>query len=157
MATTNASSLALWISQFKAQLNVISDFVTKFPVSDGTRAIFYMDDNLLSKYTEELDAFKVKVELTPREQQFYAYNPRLFSYDMYGYPEFWYLILYANELHSATDFALDTVKFYNAGVLDVLNTIRQLEIERMDANSQEVTDIIRNNTVVNADILTSIV
>lgn len=157
MPTTNAYTLEYWINSFRAQSNVISDFITKVAVSDGTTATFFMDESLLSKYHTELDEHKVSVNLSQREQHFYAYNPRLLSYDLYGAPEFWYLILYANEIYSAADFAPQRLKFYKSSVLNVLNTIRQLEMDRHNANEQECTDIITGNKSVNADILTAIV
>lgn len=157
MPTLNQYSLESWVSAFRNQTNVVSDFITKLPISDGKKAYFFMDDNLLSKYTSELDKHKVSVDLTEREQHFYAYNPRLLSYDLYGAPEFWYLILYANEIYSAADFCPTRCRFYKMSVIDTLNTIRQLEIPRKDANEQEMTDIITGNKSVNADVLVKIV
>ena len=39
----------------------------KWPISDGSTAIFYMEDTVLSKYTAELEQFRVSVDLTDRE------------------------------------------------------------------------------------------
>lgn len=137
--------------------NVISDFVTKLPMSDGSYACFFMDETVLGKYNVELSQFIVSTDLTPREQHFYAYNPRLFAYDLYGYPEFWYLVLHANEMISATQFTPVRVKFYQPGVITTLNTIRQLELSAHDANEQEMTNVVVNNLTVNADVMTSII
>ena len=154
--TTNAYTLQMWINQFRNQTNVVSDFITKWPISDGTRTIFYMENTLLSKYTWELDQHKTFVDLSEREQHFYAYNPRLFSYDLYGYPEFWYIILYANELHSATDFHPTRVKFYKSSVLNVLNEIRILEQTRKQTNDYAMNRIVTDNLAENADLLQAI-
>ena len=157
MPTIQAHTLSMWISEFRAMSNVISDFVTKFPMSDGTHACFFMDESVLGKYDVELSSFIVSTDLTPREQQFYAYNPRLFAYDLYGAPEFWYLVLHANEMLSATEFTPVRVKFYQTSVINTLNTIRQIEMERHDANEQEMTNVVVNNQVVNADVMASII
>lgn len=153
MATTEAYTLEQWISQYRTTANVISDFVSRFPISDGNRVIFFMDESYLSKYSTELESYKVTIDLSDKERHFYAYNPRLFAYDVYGYPEFWYLIMYANELHSLIDFDLSRVKIYQAGVIDVLNTIRSLEKPYKDENDQEMIDVIVNHTQVNSDVL----
>lgn len=155
--TTNAYTLPLWISAFKSQSNVISDFIMKWPISDGSTAIFYMEDTVLSKYTAELEKFRVSVDLTDREQHFYAYNPRLFAYDLYGYPEFWYIVLYANEMHTTLEFHPTRVKFFTSGVVNVLNEIRILEQSRKDVNEQACTTLITNNQSENADLLTSVI
>ncbi len=153
--TTNAWTLERWITEFRSQLNTIDDFVSRFAISNGERVIFFMDESYLSKYQAELDRYKVSVDLTEREQHYYAYNPRLFAYDMYGYPEFWYLVMYANELHSACEFNLSRVKFYQGGVVKVLDAIRNLEQPRKDANDQDMTDIVTNHTSINENVLTA--
>ena len=153
--TTNAWTLQQWITEFRSQLNTIDDFVSRFAISNGERVIFFMDESYLSKYQAELDPYKVTVDLTDREQHYYAYNPRLFAYDIYGYPELWYLVMYANELHSALEFNLKRVRFYQSGVTNVLNAIRILEEPRKDANDQEMSDIVTNNESSNESVLDS--
>lgn len=155
MPTTNAYTLEYWISSFRGETNVVSDFVTKVLLSDGENAAIFMDQSLLSKYTIELEPHKVTVDLTDRERQFYAYNPRLFSNDLYGVPELWYLVLYANEIYSAMQFDMTRVKFYKTSVLNVLNTIRQLELGVKNDNDDEINRMIVNKTPSNASVLTS--
>lgn len=153
MATTNAHTLEEWISDFRRQLNVVSDFVHNDAVSDGTTVVQLMDETVLSKYDAELRPYLTRVTLTDRERQLYQQNPRLLSYDLYGAPEFWYLILYANELHSLLEFDLREIKFYKIGVIDVLNQIRQLESPYKDENEQVMTDVVVDRKPWNTDIL----
>lgn len=152
MSTIHAHTLEDWITAFRNDVNTISSFALQIAKSDGNSATFFSDETVLSKYTVELSEYIETVELSQREQDYYRYNPRLLAYDLYGIPEFWYLILFANELHSALDFYPKRVKFYNAGVVNILNTIRMLEQERMDDNQQEMTNVVVNNEVVNNDI-----
>ena len=113
--------------------------------------------NIRPKYQREFEPYKVTVDLSDREQHNYMYNPRLFAYDIYGYPEFWYLVLYANELHSELEFNMKRVHFYNAGIIRILDTIRDLETKYKDENDQEMTDIVVNNESVNANVMGSII
>lgn len=152
MSTINTHTLERWISQFRTETNVVSDFETELAISDGENVSIFTDETVLAKYSVELSKYLVDVALNQREQEYYAYNPRLFAYDLYGIPEFWYLILYANELKTALDFKLKKVKFYNKGVTKVLNEIRSLEKDRINSNRQEMTDIVVNRSVVNNDI-----
>jgi hypothetical protein len=157
MSTVNAYTLESWISSFRGETNVVSDFVFKLALSDGENVAYFCDETVLSKYSVELAEHLTSVDLTDREQQFYAYNPRLFAYDLYGAPELWYLILYANEMHSATQFKVARVKFYKKSVIKVLNSIRVLESARKDDNEQEMTDIVVGKQQCNNDINVSII
>lgn len=157
MATTNAYTLQQWISQFRNMQNTIDNFVSRFAISDGVRCTFLMEESFLSKYQREFEPYKVTVDLSDREQHNYMYNPRLFAYDIYGYPEFWYLVLYANELHSELEFNMKRVHFYNAGIIRILDTIRDLETKYKNENDQEMTDIVVNNESVNANVMGSII
>lgn len=153
MATTSAYSLETWISDFRNQLNVVSDFIHKDALSDGTTVTQIMSESVLSKYDTELRPYLTRVKLTDAERHNYQQNPRLLALDLYGAPEFWYLILYANELHSMLEFDLAEVRFYRIGVIDVLNQIRQLEADIKDENEQAMTDIVVDRRPFNDDVL----
>lgn len=157
MSTTKEFTLEAWIRKFKSELNTIRDFTFKTAISDGTFMMLFGDDSVLSKYTAELNEFLTTADLTQREQEFYAYNPRLLAYDIYGEPEFWYLILYANEMVSALDFHPKRVHFYQPGVMTLLNSIRELELSRKNKNDQEMTSLSVNGGSMNADVLTPII
>lgn len=153
MPTLESYTIESWITSFRTQTNVISDFVTKLPIASNGEVTILMDESLLSKYTNELAVHKAVVDLTEREREFYAYNPRLFSYDLYGVPEFWYLILHANEMVSALQFNESRIYIYKQTVINMLNVIRQLELDAKNENEQEITDIVVNNQNVNQDVL----
>lgn len=155
MSTTGAYTLEQWIVYYRNTQNTVSANMLLTAISNGEIATIFMEDTLLSKYTTELSAYLETTTLTSRQQEYYAYNPRLLSQDLYGAPEFWYILLYANEMHSALEFNVTKLKFYRKGVLDLLNTIRLIETSRKDANSQEMIDVVVNNESVNADVLNS--
>lgn len=155
MSTTGAYTLEQWIVYYRNTQNTVSANMLLAAISNGEVATIFMEETLLSKYTTELSAYLETTTLTSRQQEYYAYNPRLLSQDLYGAPEFWYILLYANEMHSALEFNVTKLKFYRKGVLDLLNTIRLIETSRKDANSQEMIDVVVNNESVNADVLNS--
>lgn len=153
MATTKAHTLETWISDFRNQLNVVSDFIHKDALSDGITVSQIMSETVLSKYDTELRPYLTRVKLSDAERHTYQQNPRLLALDLYGAPEFWYLILYANELYSMLEFDLAEIRFYRIGVIDVLNQIRQLESPFKDENEQAMTDIVVGRRTYNEDIL----
>lgn len=150
--TTNEYTLQGWIDAFRDMRNTVSDFVFKTCTSDGELTTVLMDSSVLSKYHVELDEFKKVSIYTDIEQHYYAYNPRLLSMDLYGCPELWYLILYANEMHSALQFNVPIVRFYEPGIVRVLDTIRAAEQKRKDANEAEISRIVVNKTPFNNDL-----
>lgn len=149
MTTLNAYTMETWISAFRNQKNTVSTFAWKKLISDGTDVMLFSDETILSKYAAELEPFKVTKKLSATEQHYYKYNPRLFSYEIYGHAEFWYLVLYANEMHSAVQFDVPVVKFYDAGCMSILNGIRDLERERYNAMEHEITTAIVGKKAVN--------
>lgn len=149
MPTIKEYTMEGWISAFRSEKNKISDFAWKKLISDGQSVMLFSDETILSKYSTELSEYLTKVKLTPAEQHYYAYNPRLFSYEIYGIPEFWYLVLYANEIQSMLQFNMPVVRFYGAGVVEVLNAIRDLERDSYDAMEHGITTSIVGRKAVN--------
>lgn len=152
MATVNEHKLSGWIRAWENETNNVAHFMLKTAISDGHFMTTLMDETVLGQYTEDLASYLVQTTLTEKERQFYAYNPRLLAYDLYGIPELWYLILYANELASMLDFNLPVIKFHNVGVLTLLTSIRELQRPYMNQNEQELHDIKVNGRKINDDI-----
>lgn len=155
--TVNEHTLQRWVKSYQKQMNTVDRFVFTCCVSDGELTTLFSDETMLSKYSVELEPYLTSEDFTQIEQNFYAYNPRLFAYDLYGIPELWYLVLYANEMHSALEFNVSRVKFYKQSVLPLLNSIILLEKPRKDANEQEMTDVVVDKKIVNPDINVSLV
>lgn len=155
--TVDKHTVETWIKSFQSQTNTLPNYTMQWCVSDGSFTTIFCDESILDKYQVELNKHITSEPLNQIEQEFYSYNPRLFAYDLYGYPELWYLILYANEMHSCIEFNVPVVKFYKSTVLPVLNSIRLIEENRMGINAQEITDIIVNKTPTNMDVNVSIV
>lgn len=59
---------------------------------------------IINKYRDFFIPYTVRFELTEQEQSKFWYNPRLLSYDYYGTPEYWSILLYINDCASALDF-----------------------------------------------------
>lgn len=157
MSTVGEYTLEGWISKYRTELNTVSRFIKQWAISDGQTCCLFSDETVLSKYHNELEALILQETMTDREREYYAYNPRLFAYDLYGAPEMWYMILYANEMHCAMQFNVQRVRFYSKDVTTVMNQIRLTEASRLDDNAQEISDIIVNNKIVNADVNISVV
>ena len=96
-------------------------------------------DSCLVKYMPEIRQIVTKVEFPVDKYQKYKFNPKLLSYDLYGTTELWALILDLNELHSASEFDLRTVKLPNEIILDRLTRILNLEQMSKNYNAEQVS------------------
>ena len=50
----------------------------------------------------------------------YEYNPKMVSYDLYDTTDYWWLLLQANEMHSAVECNKRKVKYYSKSALKQL-------------------------------------
>lgn len=153
MSTVNEYTIQSWIRAFRNEPNLVSALMLKWGITDRDTAVFFMDETILSKYYPEIEPYRRSRMFTPRETHFYGYNPRLYAYDLYGMPELWYLVLYANEMHSAMEFHdIKKIKFYDRSVLPILNAIMLKERGILDENEAMLSDLIVNNRVTNQDV-----
>ena len=152
MPTINQWTLSDWIAEFQNETNRVNLYTLKTIISDGDTSMLFSDESTLSKYHGEFEQYIVSERYTAREREFYAYNPRLFAYDMYGIPEMWFWVRFADEMHTALQFHGDRVKFYQPGIVNLLQIIREIEKPRTDANAQDISDIIVNRREYNNDL-----
>lgn len=109
-----------------------------FEACDDHNIIIPFGD-IIEKYKNDLKEFVYVRTLTPEEERKWFYNPKVMSYELYGTTELWFTILSLNELMSATQFAINPVKVYNATILVLLSRIYALEKSLLDENEDEIT------------------
>jgi hypothetical protein len=134
-----ASSVLNYIQEVQDQELSIQTlhFKEKFTDSDGSSMIL-LSDAITEKYKDDLAEIVYLKTFTPVEMKKYIYNPQLLSYDLYGTPEFWFLLLDLNALYSFSEFNLNPVKVYNSNLSSVLSKILNLEKETIDLNVEEI-------------------
>lgn len=99
-------------------------------------------DSILDMYKDAINKTKRKVKLTNEEYIKYRYNPKLLSYDLYGTTEAWFLILQANELHSASEFNLKSPYLYEGAITNYIDKAIDLEKQRIDDNTDYIDKLI---------------
>lgn len=109
-----------------------------FTAGDQPEEVLMIGDSILKKYKKDLDDIIETRTFTYEEQRKYYYNPWRLSYDMYGSVEYWFLILEANNLYSATEFSQETIKVYDSSLPALVEAILALEEEFIDANEEEI-------------------
>lgn len=140
MKMGTANTIDAYARSYRSETITFDEFYLQQVLTFGKdRKALVNFDSCLVKYMPEIKQIVTKVEFPIDQYQKYKFNPKLLSYDLYGTTELWALILDLNELHSAAEFDLRTVKLPNEVVLDRL--IRVLNLERMskDYNAEQVS------------------
>lgn len=101
--------------------DVMSYFNTSFLQRRGN--IVYSVYNVASDYIDELRSdYCVEVELSDNELAKYKYKPKLLCYDLYGNTELAFIILFINDMYSATQFKKKKLKL---PTVDMMNDLSQ--------------------------------
>lgn len=123
MSVESATTINEFIEKYRQQPIKFTDFFNKGVLVDTEVKLFVNDDSILNMFDDLLKKYKVKYKMTNAEYRKYRYNPHKLAHDIYGNSEYWWLILHANELNSASEFSMQTIWIYNTNVLDILKEI----------------------------------
>ena len=77
-------------------------------------------ESRLDYFISSLNEYKSVMSLTQELYDKYKYNPKMMSYDLYDSTDYWWLLLQANEMHSAVEFTKRKVKYYSKSALKQL-------------------------------------
>ena len=140
MGMGSESTITQFIAQYDSEELVSSAFFLKqvFENSNNQKMLVNFD-NLVIKYMPELKSIKTKVSLSTKEYAKYKYNPKLLSFDIYGTTELWFLILEANELHSATQFNNQVIYLFRTDIVEKMTRILNLETATKNYNEEEIS------------------
>lgn len=132
-----------YVSRYEHESFKSSDCFMRQIFTTGNKHLAINSESILSKYQKELAQYLQKMDLSTEDYMKYRFNPKRFSYDIYGTTELWFLILYANELYNIGQFDLHSIYYYNSGSFIVLNRILDLEKVFIDINEAECDEILR--------------
>lgn len=111
---------------------------SKFNVSGDGHVVILNYESLLDKYTDLINDHVTTVTLSDAEYAKYKFQPKLMCYDTYGTTEIWSSLLRINNLMSASQFTLQTLKMFTSDIFDVINEIFILEEKTIRDNNAEV-------------------
>ena len=77
-------------------------------------------ESRLDHFISSLNKYKSTMTLTEDLYDKYKFNPKMMSYDLYGTVDYWWLLLQANEMHSAVEFNKRTIKYFSASAIKQL-------------------------------------
>lgn len=123
MSVESGTTIGEFLTQYKKQPIKFTDFFNKGILADEEVKLFVNDDCILNMFDDLLKKYKVKYKMTNAEFRKYKYNPHRLAHDIYGNSEYWWLILHANELDSASEFNIQNIWIYKSTLLKVLKEI----------------------------------
>lgn len=145
MSMGTESTIQEYIDTYNTEELVSSAFFLKQVfATDSNRKMLVNFNNLVIKYMPELKEIKIKITLSNEEYAKYKYNPKYLSFDIYGTTELWFLILEANELHSARQFDSKTIYLFRTDIVEKMTRILNLENATRNYNEEEISADLLN-------------
>lgn len=84
--------------------------------------------NVLNDYQEEILEKSALVKLTDKEFNKYIYKPKLLAYDLYGFCEYYYIILFLNQMTNIKEFNKRKIRLLRPSTLSsILSSIYSSE------------------------------
>lgn len=113
---------------------------------NGITPQLILESSILDNYQSILRQFIVRLPITDEFRDKYKYNPKKLAAREYESTEYWFLILYANEMYSASQFSLDKgyIYMYQRGIQQVINEIINIERKYIQKNAALISDATKN-------------
>lgn len=137
------TTLNQYIKSEAANAIHMKDFFYKGVLVDDTSRLYVLDDSVLIPYDNELNKYKVRRVLSDAELRMYKCNPWLVAQEVYGSPEYWFLVLHANEMYSASEFTSKYIHMYKTSVLTLIDEILAVEDKNIRSNQTEVSRFMK--------------
>ena len=139
MAIQPSTKISDYLNKYMMQDTKLTDYFFTEYLSDNDTKQFYNMDNVAQYHAKYLKPLVKKMTFTPEEYRKYRFNPWRLSDDLYGTTELWFMLLHINEMFSANEFNLMTVKIYDAEeLLNRLGEIVNVNADFLDDNETEI-------------------
>lgn len=128
-----------FISNYRHDPITIDKCYLKDIEETNSRKLIIPGQDIFSKYKADLDEIIEIHTMSSIEKRRWLYNPKVMSFDLYNTTEYWFLLLQANEVFSATQFSMNPVKKYNSSLPMIISRIINLEKEIIDENEDMIS------------------
>lgn len=135
-----------------ANTHTIQDFISigssvditnyKTSILERIGNIEYPVHNILNDYLDELNQLAVTVTLTDAEFKRFQFEPKLLSYHIYGYTDFYFILMILNNICDVKDFNFRRVKVLKKQDLNIINRIINAESKLLGANREKLGEAL---------------
>ncbi len=119
-----------FITESEAQAIKFSNLHYQKMIHDDTSGFTAVinSESILDKYFNIIQEYLYTIYLSDKELDEYKYNPKKLSFKLYNTTEYWFLILWANEMYSATQFDQKKIRLIRKGAIQsLLSEIRSVD------------------------------
>lgn len=111
-------------------------------ISEGDLQVILNFQSIMDRYVQHIRQYITSITLTDEELRKYKYNPKRLSYNLYGTTSYWWSILFANQIHSISefDFSRDaTINVFTKEGITEFGNVLSVDKTFINENTAEVT------------------
>lgn len=111
-------------------------------ISEDDLHVIMNYQSIMDRYVQYVRDYITEIELSQEEMRKYRYNPKRLSFNLYGTTSYWWSIIFANQIHSLTefDFSRDNViKVFTREGISAFSTVLSVDKTFISENQSEVS------------------
>lgn len=111
-------------------------------ISEDDLHVIMNYQSIMDRYVQYIRDYLTEIELSQEEMRKYRYNPKRLSFNLYGTTSYWWSIIFANQIHSLTefDFSRDNViKVFTREGISAFSTVLSVAKTFISENQSEVS------------------
>lgn len=111
-------------------------------ISEDDLHVIMNYQSIMDRYVQYIRDYITEIELSQEEMRKYRYNPKRLSFNLYGTTSYWWSIIFANQIHSLTefDFSRDNViKVFTREGISAFSTVLSVDKAFISENQSEVS------------------
>lgn len=111
-------------------------------ISEDDLHVIINYQSIMDRYVQYIRDYITEIELSQEEMRKYRYNPKRLSFNLYGTTSYWWSIIFANQIHSLTefDFSRDNViKVFTREGISAFSTVLSVDKTFISENQSEVS------------------
>lgn len=111
-------------------------------ISEDDLHVIMNYQSIMDRYVQYIRDYITEIELSQEEMRKYRYNPKRLSFNLYGTTSYWWSIIFANQIHSLTefDFSRDNViKVFTREGISAFSTALSVDKTFISENQSEVS------------------
>ena len=111
-------------------------------ISEDDLQVIMNYQSIMDRYVQYIRDYITEIELSQEEMRKYRYNPKRLSFNLYGTTSYWWSIIFANQIHSLTefDFSRDNViKVFTREGISAFSTVLSVDKTFISENQSAVS------------------
>lgn len=111
-------------------------------ISEDDLHVIMNHQSIMDRYVQYIRDYITEIELSQEEMRKYRYNPKRLSFNLYGTTSYWWSIIFANQIHSLTefDFSRDNIiKVFTREGISAFSTVLSVDKTFISENQSEVS------------------